>query len=182
MTSYTMSPVHYYMQKWPYMLLYQYTGMRVDQWQHLRVSLGPHAACMVCKNSHLIPYMSHTHMCHGATCMIGVVSMEDMHRVHTLTQEYGYSMVLIGGYWNQQCRSYQDVMHLCTLPSHTTLYTRLFQCMSPVSHLDSTLQQSQIQCVDTLETSQTRLYQLLYMYTTTQSTSHHERLYCLYIN
>lgn len=164
MTSYTMSPVHYYMQKWPYVLLYQYTGMRVDQWQHLRKALAPHATCMVCKNSHLFPYMSHTHMCHGATCMICVSSMEDMHRVHTLTQDYGYSMVLIGGYWNQQCRSYQDVMHICTLPVPHMLYVSFLGCISSLSYLDTTLEISHMQCTTTLETPQRRLYNLLCMY------------------
>jgi hypothetical protein len=156
--------------------------MRVDQWQHLRIALGPHAACMVCKNSHLLPYMSNTHMCHGATCMIGVSSMEDMHRVYTLTQEYGYSIVLIGGYWNHQCRSYQDVMHICTLPSHTTLHTMFLQCLSPVSHLNTTLQSSSYECVNTLTTSQMRLYHVLCMYANTHGTCDTRSLYCLYIN
>ncbi len=159
-----LATVQQYMNKWSYIIVYQHQGMNVPMWQQLRSDLGDTMECMVVKNSQAARVLNNNSLCGGSTCFIGASSMEEIKRLDNLTKKYEYSLLLIGGYWDNKCWTHKDIQYIFNLDSMETIWSNLISTMLQGQTLVRTLSQNNEICVNNMEANSNSLYNLLNNY------------------
>lgn len=156
--------VQQYMNKWSYIIVYQHQGMNVSMWQQLRSDLGNTMECMVVKNTQAARVLNNKSLCNGSTCFIGTSSMEDIKQLETLTKKYEYSLLLIGGYWDNNWWTHKDIQCIFNLDSVENIWSNLISIMLQGNNLVTTLSHNNKMCVNSIETNSNSLYNLLNNY------------------
>ena len=160
-----LSTMQEYVTKWPYIIVYQHQGMNVSMWQRLRSELGSNMECMVVKNSQAARVLNNNNLCSGSTCFIGTSSMEDIKRLESITNKYSYSLLLIGGFWDNKCWTHNDIQHIFKLDSMEHIWNGLISTMLQANSLITCLSHNNKSCINTIETKSNLLYNVLTNYT-----------------
>ena len=158
------STMQEYMKKWPYIIVYQHQGMNVMMWQQLRSELGNNMECMVVKNSQAARVLNNNKLFSGSTCFIGTSSMEDIKKLESITKKYAYSLLLIGGFWDNKCWTHEDIQRILNLGSIESIWGDLISTMLHRETLITYLSQNNSSCVNTIETSSNLLCNVLIKY------------------
>ena len=150
-----------YMNKWPYIIVYQHQGMNVPMWQQLRSELGNTMECMVVKNSQAARVLNNNKLCSGSTCFVGVSSMEDIKQLEFITKKYSYSLLLIGGFWDNKCWTHEDIQQILNLGSIEQIWGDLISTMLQSENLVTFLSHNNKLCINTIETNSNTLCNIL---------------------
>ena len=164
MKSQDLLTTEHYVKKWSYIVIYQHQGMTVPMWRELRSKLGSKMECMVVKNTSINRIFKEETLSGGSMCLIGVSSMEDFKDLSTITNEYKYTLLLIGGYWNEQCWTHKDVKYICDLESMNNIFSKLVDTINQGSRLTSTLSQTNNLLVSTLKSNNSNICNILTLY------------------
>lgn len=159
-----LSAMQEYMNKWSYIIVYQHQGMNVLMWQKLRSELGDNMECMVVKNSQASRVLNNDKLCSGSTCFIGVSSMEDIKRLESITKKYVYSLLMIGGFWDNKCWKYADIQRILNLSSIENVWSDLITTMLQTETFISYLSHNNKSCINIIETNSNELCSVLHNY------------------
>lgn len=159
-----LSAMYEYMNKWSYIIVYQHQGMNVPMWQKLRSELGNSMECMVVKNSQAARVLNNNKLCSGSTCFIGMSSMEDIKRLESITKKYGYSLLIIGGFWDNKCWTYADIQRILNLGSIENIWGDLITTMLQAETFIKCLSHNNDLCVNIIDTNSNTLYVALNNY------------------
>ena len=176
MKSQDLLTTEHYVKKWPYIVIYQHQNMTVPMWQELRSKLGTERECMVVKNTSINRIFKDEALSGGSMCLIGVSSMEDFKDLSNITNDYNYILLIIGGYWNKQCWSHDDVKYICNLGSINNIFNDLINTMNQSLRLTSILDQTNELFISTLNSNNTKI-----CYTLSLHSKRNTVLFCIYI-
>lgn len=164
MKSQDLLTTEHYVKKWPFIVIYQHQGITVSMWQELRSKLGNQMECMVVKNTSINRIFKSKKLTGGSMCLIGVSSMEDFKKVSDITDNYSYMLLLIGGYWDDQCWTHNDVKFICNLGSINSVFNDLIFTINQGQRLVSTLSNTNNVLISTLESNNKLIPNILALY------------------
>jgi ribosomal protein L10 len=159
-----LSNLQQYIDKWPYIIVYQHQGITVPMWQKLRSELGDTRECIVVKNSQAAHILNNNYLCSGSTCFIGTYTMEDIKNVTVITKNYEYLLFSIGGYWDNECRTNIDINNICNLASLENIWLNFISTISQENKLTTYLSSTNKLTIDIMESTSNSLYQTLNNY------------------
>lgn len=174
MKSQNLLTTEYYVKKWPYILIYQHQGITVPMWQKLRSKLDNTMECMVIKNTVINRIFNNNKITGGSMCLIGVSSMDDFKHLSDITNYYNYKLLLVGGYWNKQCWSHNDVKRICNLGSMNNIISNLIITITQNQQRILTVVDKNNLFISNLESNNLKVYDTLIVYSQQNDT------YCIY--
>jgi ribosomal protein L10 len=161
-----LSTLQQYMSRWPYIVVYQHQGMNVSMWQQLRLELGDTMECMVVKNSQAVRVLNSNHLCNGSICFIGTSSMDEIKLVESITKKYEYSLLTIGGFWDNKCWTHYDIQRICNLDSVEHVWINFISTISQENTLVKSLTYTNELCTNTIKSTSNSLCNILQIYST----------------
>lgn len=116
----------HFIDTWPIRVMYQYQGMNVSTWVHIRRTLGPYMGLRIVKASqvsYVLPQgtQPQVHL-QGSCCVFGASRLEDIATLYRVGAMYPNTMVLLGGHWHGHYWNHLDVSHVAHLPHPSLLH------------------------------------------------------------